>query len=124
MSEPPNGIERRRRQRIPLAVPLMVVSLDPGLKFSAVCETIEVSSSGAQLRVSRSLPPGTRLRLDILNSDKITQARVVRSDSDGKGGWRVRVELLQQTGNFWGVKSPPADWMASLQDRDDLRWSG
>ena len=102
--------ERRRRKRVTLSVPILVTSQDPGLKLQAVCDTIDVSSNGAQFRLPIQLPPGTRLRLDILHSNRFTNARVVRSFPGGGKAWKVGVELLHQTGNFWGLISPPKDW--------------
>lgn len=119
-----NLAERRRRTRLVLSVPLMVTSLDPSVKFQGVCETIDVSSSGAQLRLQRHLPPGIRLRLDVLNSNRMmTEARVVRSESDRRKGWRIGIQLLQQPGNFWGILSPPKDWDFS-EGGDNFGWYG
>ena len=107
-----SGWEHRRRQRIPLSVPVMVTGLDRALRVETICETIDVSSSGALLLMHCYLPQDMQLRLDILNTDRITHARVVQCDPDGRKGWRVRVQLVQQTGNFWAVKLPPTDWNA------------
>jgi len=45
----PVNSDRRRSQRISLSVPLLVVSLDPQLDFSAHLNTREVSGHGCLL---------------------------------------------------------------------------
>jgi hypothetical protein len=115
--------EFRRRARITLSVPVMVTSLDTGVKCQAMCDTVDVSSNGALLRLRHTLPLGTRLRLDILHSNQVTEARVIRCDMDGTRAWKIGIQLLQQTGNFWGVKCPPKDWDGS-KSADDGHWYG
>ena len=119
-----NDKERRRRTRVPLSVPVIVTSLDKHIKFHETCETLDISSGGAQLRLSCALPTGTRVRLDILNCDRVTQGWVVRSGPYGKKGWRVGVQLIEQTGNFWGISAPPKDWQESRSRHrgDEMVW--
>ena len=115
--------ELRRRARITLSAPVMVTSLDTGVKYQAMCDTLDVSSNGALLRLRCSLPLDTRLRLDILHSSQVTEARVIRCERDGARAWKVGIQLLQQNGNFWGVKCPPNDWDGSRSGDDD-HWYG
>ncbi len=104
-------MERRRRERVSVSIGILITSLDS----REACKeqggiTIDVSSKGAQIRLGRPLAPDTRVRIDILNSKRVAGARVISCDPDGPQHWCVRVELLQQTGNFWGLKCPPKDW--------------
>jgi hypothetical protein len=123
MSEHLSVHELRRRARITLSVPVMVTSLDTGVKYQSMCDTLDVSSNGALLQLRCSLPLDTRLRLDILHSSQVTEARVIRCDRDGARAWKVGIQLLQQNGNFWGVKCPPNDWDGSRSGDDD-HWYG
>jgi hypothetical protein len=113
---------RRGKTRLPLCVPLVVKSLDGGLKFETIADTIDISSSGAQLRFPFHIPPGILLRLDVLSGDQIMHGRVVRSQKNGRWGFLVRVELLIKTGNCWRLKSPPADWNPFATSREDNDW--
>jgi hypothetical protein len=88
-------MERRRRQRVSVSIPVLLTSIDPHEKFKEEKITIDVSSNGAQLRIGRSLPPDTRLRIDLLNSNRVAGACVICCDPDGQQHWRVRVQLLQ-----------------------------
>lgn len=103
--------ERRRSQRIPLSVPLFVLSLD-SLTFCGHLQTVEVSSHGCVLHALRPFKRGTQLRLDVLYSNCTTTARVVHSDPTGTHltTWTVALEL-DKPGNFWKVQSPPPDWL-------------
>jgi hypothetical protein len=119
-----NDKERRRRTRVPLSVPVIVTTLDQHIKLQETCETLDISSGGAQLRLSRAVPTGTRIRLDILNCDRVTKGWVVRSVPYEKKGWGVGVQLIEQTGNFWGISTPPKDWeeSRSLRRGDEMAW--
>lgn len=106
---------RRRSQRIPLAVPLLVTSLDPNIEFAEHCETVSVSSHGCRLRSPRSLGPGAMVRLDILHTDRTATARVIHSEPMGLSKtWEIAVEL-EKAENFWGIQFPPEDWTAGTR---------
>ncbi|MFQ5695641.1 MAG: PilZ domain-containing protein, partial [Terriglobia bacterium] len=110
---------RRRSQRIPLAVPLLVTSLDPSVKFAERCETVSVSSHGCRLRAPRPLEPGVKLRLDILHTDRTTAASVVHCEPMGPMAklWEISLEL-EEAENFWGIQFPPEDWAASALTKE------
>ena len=103
--------DRRRSQRISLSVPLLVVSLDPQLDFSAHLNTREVSGHGCLVSSRRPFRSGTRLRLHLLNENRTITAHVIHSVPAGTfmSLWNVALEL-NKPGNFWGVPSPPYDW--------------
>ncbi len=109
-------MDRRRSQRIPLSIPLNVLSLDPYLLFRERCHTIDVSYQGCQFIAHRSLPHNARIRLINLSSFGITAACVVRSIPILPGPqvdtWYVAIELVTP-GNFWDVESPPPDWVGT-----------
>ncbi len=50
----------RRSSRVPIAVPILVTSLDPRANFSEVCETLEVSAHGCMMTASMKLKPEFR----------------------------------------------------------------
>lgn len=103
---------RRRSQRIPLAVPLFVTSLDPQVEFGERCETLVVSNHGCEIRATKPLPQNTTLRLDVMHSKQVTTAHVVRCEPAGLGGkgWQIAL-ALDKAENFWGIKFPPEDWL-------------
>ena|SRR5207249_9524040 len=118
--------ERRRSQRIPQSVPLFVRCPDSPFTFGGNLKTIEVSNHGCVIHALRPFPRGTELRLDILQGNRTTTARVVHSDPIGTGmfltTWTVALEL-DQPGNIWMVKPPPPDWWPKTSEQK-RSWEG
>ena len=108
------GTERRRSQRIPLSIPITIASLEPSLLFSGLCNTLDVSFHGCQFFLSRPFKHGTRLLLESSDTQHTISAHVVRSMPATPDMnvmlWKISVELTHP-GNFWGVQSPPPDWI-------------
>src|SRR2546428_5253718 len=75
----PNGVGRRRSQRIPFSLPVYMMGLHPSFSFVERCEIVEISSHGCQLLGPRPLPRHTRVRLDRRTRVAITVAHVIRS---------------------------------------------
>ncbi len=109
-------MDRRHSQRIPLSIPLDVLSLDPFLVFSDSYHTVDVSYHGCRFIAHRPLPHHARLQLITLPRYCITSAHVVRSLPVLRGPqvdtWYVAIELVTP-GNFWDVESPPPDWVGT-----------
>ena len=105
----------RRSSRVPIAVPILVTSLDPGAQFSEVCETLVVNAHGCALRSPRKLERGVLLHFH--NKDgrettaQVVDCQPVRSDQQGtdQQSWTLAASF-DQPGNFWGLKSCPQDW--------------
>lgn len=106
----PEGAERRRSQRIPLAVTLYAVSLEPSVVFRGRISTIEVSKHGCLVGTPRPFRRGTRLRLELFDTHRTATAQVVHSDPTKTYSkmWNVALEL-GNPGNFWGIESPAQD---------------
>jgi len=51
----------RRSSRVPIALPILVTSLEPGAQFSEVCETMVVSAHGCAMRSPTKLDAGVPL---------------------------------------------------------------
>lgn len=101
----------RRSSRLPLEVPVLLTSLDPGLNFSERCNTTLVNAHGCGMISPRGLKQGVRVRLEIVTAKRHTTARV--AEVVPLGGepetWLVGLEL-DVPGNFWGIEYAPADW--------------
>ena len=108
MMTPPGSEERRRSQRLPLRVPLLVVSLDPKHEFSEQVETVEVSNHGCLLLARRPFPRGTRLTLNIPYRKPRGTAHIVRSNPIGPDMklWRVAL-AFDRVGDVWHLPSQP-----------------
>jgi hypothetical protein len=111
MDSSENQYAIRRSSRLPLEVPVLLTSLDPGLNFSERCNTTLVNAHGCGLISPRVLTQGVRVRLEIVSAKRHTTARV--AEVVPLGGepetWLVGLEL-DVPGNFWGIEYAPADW--------------
>lgn len=60
------GAERRRWERLPLAIPVFVRGLDTnGKHFIDFATALDISVGGALLAIHRHLPPGSKIMLEI-----------------------------------------------------------
>jgi len=110
----------RRSTRLPLEVPVLVTSLDPGQPFSERCNTTLVNAHGCGLIVPHALANGIPVRLEIVSAKRHTTARV--SEVVPLGGdpetWLVGLEL-DVPGNFWGIEYAPSDWKVEERRIDE-----
>jgi exonuclease VII small subunit len=101
----------RRSSRVPVAMPILVTSLD-GAHFSEVCETLVVNAHGCAIRSRAKLDPGVLLHFHSKDG-RGTTAQVVSCqpmERDSQS-WRLAAEL-EHPGNFWGLQNFPKDWTA------------
>ena len=100
----------RRSSRVPITVPVLVTSLDPGYNFSEVCETLVVSAHGCAMRAPIKLETGIPLHFHS-QEGRVTTAEVVYCQPLGpdRQSWRLGARF-DRPGNFWGLQTCPKDW--------------
>lgn len=106
----PNQSALRRSSRLPIALPILVTSLEPDSGFSEVCETLVVSAHGCAMRSSVKLDAGVSVQIESKDG-RWTMAHIVDCqpmDSDQQG-WKLGARL-DQPDNFWGLATWPDDW--------------
>jgi hypothetical protein len=109
----PNLSALRRSSRLPIALPILVTSLEPDSGFSEVCETLVVSAHGCAMRSSMQLGAGAPVQFQSKDG-RWTMAHIVDCqpmDSDQQG-WKLAAKL-DQPDNFWGLETWPDDWLLS-----------
>jgi len=101
----------RRSTRIERQIPVLVTSLDPKWSICEECHTATINAHGCGVISHESIPPGTRVLLDLLTEPR--QAKGVVIDAvplDNSGAdWLIGIELAS-SGNFWGIVDAPSDW--------------
>jgi len=100
----------RRSSRVPITVPILVTSLDPGANFSEVCDTLVVSAHGCAMRAPIKLETGAPLHFHS-QEGRETTAKVVYCqpiESD-RQSWKLGARL-DRPDNFWGLQTCPKDW--------------
>jgi PilZ domain-containing protein len=61
-----SGANRRKWERLPLAIPVFVRGIEPnGKQFIEFATALDISVGGALLAIQRHLPPGSRIMLEI-----------------------------------------------------------
>lgn len=100
----------RRSSRVPVNVPILVTSLQPGARFSEVCETMIVNAHGCAMKSPAELSTGVLLHFHSKDGRETT-AKVVSCqplDSEARS-WQLSAQLSRPE-NFWGLQSIPQDW--------------
>lgn len=100
----------RRSSRVPANLPILVTSLEPGARFSEVCETLVVNAHGCSMRSPAKLDAGVVVHFHS-KEGRETTAKVVYCeplDSEARG-WRLGARL-DRPQNFWGLQTIPQDW--------------
>jgi hypothetical protein len=105
-----NAPTLRRSSRVPIAVSILVTSLEPGARFSEVCQTLVVSAHGCALRSPMKLEAGAPLHFHS-QEGRETTARVVDCQQIGsdRQGWTLAASF-DKPENFWGLDTCPKDW--------------
>lgn len=66
MTSQKSASERRRWERLPLAIPVFVRGLDPnGKQFIEFATALDISVGGALLAIQRHLPKGSKIMLEL-----------------------------------------------------------
>src|SRR6266496_1369377 len=104
-------VSPRRSSRVPVAMPILVTSLN-GAHYSEVCETLVVNAHGCAIRSRAKLDPGVSLHFHSKDG-RGTTAHVVSCQRMDSQSWRMGARL-EYPGNFWGLQNFPKDWPLSL----------
>ena len=105
-----NSPTLRRSSRVPVTVPILVTSMEPGAKFSEVCETVVVNAHGCAMRSPMKLESGVPLHFHHQDGRETT-AQVVSCQPLGtdRRSWMLSASF-DRPENFWGLKTAPKDW--------------
>ena len=101
----------RRSSRVPVAVPLLVTSLDPSNDFSEVCETLVVNAHGCAIRSPMEVKAGIPVHFHTKDGRQM-MARIIDCQRIGSKpeAWRLGAQL-DAPDNFWGLNPCPEDWV-------------
>ena len=100
----------RRSSRVPINVPILVTSMEPGTRFSEVCETLVVNAHGCAMRSPVKLDAGVLLHFHSKEGRETTAKVIICQplDSD-RASWQLAARL-DRPENFWGLTTCPSDW--------------
>jgi hypothetical protein len=108
-SASPTLVERRRSQRVHLAIPVEVGwTQEDGAQVNEHAETEVLNAYGALLRMKPHFPIPIDVELSKPREGLSTPARVVGfREPTPKGLLGVAVELATPSETFWGIRFPP-----------------
>ena len=108
----------RRSSRVPVTLPILVTSLEPGAQFSEVCETLVVNAHGCAMRSPMKLENGVPLHFHHQDGRETT-AQVVSCQPIGTDHSWMLGASFDRPDNFWGLESVPKDWARLSAPVDD-----
>lgn len=74
------GMERRKFERLPLAIPVFVRGLDPnGRQFVDFATALDISVGGALVAIHRFLPKGSKIMIEIPSAPLSSGPKVPRA---------------------------------------------
>ena len=86
------GSERRKWERLPLAIPVFVRGLDPnGRQFVDFATALDISVGGALLAIHRVLPRGSKIMIEIPSAPVTSHSKVPRATRQRMYAKAVRV---------------------------------
>jgi hypothetical protein len=113
LSDPKQGLKKRRSQRIELNVPVVVHrAVKDGPQFYESTQTLVISAHGALMGLVDLVAPKQLLFVQNVDSGEQQECRVVYIEKALMGPPRVAVEFTRPLASFWRIAFPPADWNA------------
>lgn len=109
------GVERRRSERVPQTLPVIVRGIDLlGQPFEERSSTLDLNLQGCRYASKYHLPKNSWVTLEIaggMERDNV-RARVawVQRPRSVRELFQIGVEL-ESSGNFWRLQEPPENWM-------------
>ncbi len=109
--------ERRRSQRVNIAMPVLVRGKRGGQPFEEQALTISVNAHGCMVRLSA---PVTRMQevaiVNVKTAEELPCKVTFLGQKEG-GKTEVGVEFSEPSPLFWRIAFPPEDWDPSARKR-------
>lgn len=117
-----NGLERRRSERVPLALPVTVrgVSLD-AKPFQEEAYTLSVSAHGALIALATTVTLGQALFLKNPQTQEEVGAWVTRFGTPRAGLSQIGVELVEPNADFWAARPRIKTTQDSVERRPEAQ---
>jgi len=110
----PSPADRRRSERVVLRMAVLVVAEDEERKqIQEKAETQVVNAHGGLLRMRQHLHVGQAVLRNNPQTGSDVSCRVVRVEDEGLDFYKIAFEFDRPAGDFWPIRFPPADWVAS-----------
>lgn len=112
---------RRRSQRIPLQVAVLIRTEAPGGEHAQLqAFTAEVSAHGGSFELPLKLAAGQKITLISPHTGREIGCRIVSVDRSAESGFTIGFEFNERCPQFWPVSFVPKDWGVLEKVEDDI----
>jgi len=111
--------ERRRTQRVRIAMSVVVQGTSGKNPFKEETQTISVNAHGCVMRLAVRVERGQRVSMINPKTSEEQPCTVVFLGQTDRGKTEVGVEFAQPSPMFWRIAFPPVDWDPSERKRPE-----
>lgn len=112
-----SGSERRRTQRVQIAMPVIVRCKEGKGAFEEKTHTISVNANGCLVRIQAQVIRTQKLFLVNPNTTEELPCTVMFLGKKDGGKTEVGLEFAEASPLFWRISFPPEDWDPSERKR-------
>jgi hypothetical protein len=112
----PSGSERRRTQRVQIAMPVIVRCKD-GKTFEEKTTTVSVNANGCLIKLQAPVVRTQKIYLVNPNTSEELPSTVMFVGKKDGTKFEVGVEFAEASPLFWRISFPPEDWDPSERKR-------
>lgn len=112
-----SGSERRRTQRVQIAMPIIVRSRESKPPFEEKTQTVSVNANGCLIRLQGAVVRTQKLFLVNPQTTEELPCTVMFLGKKDAGKTEVGIEFAEASPLFWRISFPPEDWDPSERKR-------
>jgi hypothetical protein len=112
-----SGSERRRTQRVQIAMPVIVRSKDAKPPFEEKALTVSVNANGCLIRIQAVVVRTQKIFLVNPQTTEELPCTVMFVGKKDAGKTEVGLEFSEASPLFWRISFPPEDWDPSERKR-------
>jgi len=109
--------ERRRSQRVNIAMPVLVRGKRAGQPFEEQALTISVNAHGCMVRLATAVTRGQEVAIVNVKTVEELPCKVTFLGQKEGGKTEVGLEFVEPSPVFWRIAFPPEDWDPSERKR-------
>jgi hypothetical protein len=109
--------ERRRTQRVQIAMPVLVRGINGQKSFEEQAYTVSINAHGCMLRLEAQLTRSQEIHIVNPKTAEELPCKVTFLGQRDSGKMEVGIEFIEPSPLFWRIAFPPEDWDPSERKR-------
>ena len=110
-SDRDNSAQRRRSQRVQIAIPVLVRGKSGGQSFEEAAQTILVSAHGCMVRLAATVARAQPISIvNAKTAEEMPCEVAFAGKKDAEGKTDVGIKFAEPAPLFWKITFPPEDW--------------